>query len=248
MHGAVRRTSRAARGRTVEERGSVARNRVGACDLRAERERLERLFAIEEAARREGRRCVAGVDEVGRGCLAGPVYAAAAVFPGFEPLCGLDDSKALLPDVREDLARRIRARALGVAVCAASAVEIDAIGIVPATLLAMRRALDALRREGVVPDLVLFDAVTLPGLDAAQRSFVRGDSRVACIAAASIVAKTARDRRMDALDSAWPVYGFSSHRGYGTAAHLAALRRHGPSPEHRLTFEGVLPTSGRKAA
>lgn len=226
----------------------MARNRVGACDLPAERERLKRLFAIEEAARLEGRLYVAGVDEVGRGCLAGPVYAAAAVFAGFETLSGLDDSKALIPEVREDLDVRIRARALGVAVGAASAAEIDALGIAPATLLAMRRALEALRRDGVAPDLVLFDAVTLPGLDIAQRSFIRGDSRVACIAAASIVAKTARDRRMDALDVTWPFYGFSSHRGYGTAAHLAALRRHGPSPEHRLTFEGVLPASVRKAA
>ena len=226
----------------------MARNRVGACDLPAERERLRRLFAIEEAARLEGHRYVAGVDEVGRGCLAGPVYAAAVVFAGFEPLRGLDDSKVLVPEVREDLAFRIRARALGVAVGAASAAEIDAIGIAPATLLAMRRALEALRQGGIVPSLVLFDAVTLPGLDVAQQAFIRGDSRVACIAAASIVAKTERDRRMEALDSEWPFYGFSSHRGYGTAAHLAALRRHGPSPEHRLTFDGVLPSSGQKAA
>jgi ribonuclease HII len=248
VHGAVHRTFRGTGGRTVEDRGSVARNRVGACDLPAERERVRRLFAIEEAARLEGHRYVAGVDEVGRGCLAGPVYAGAAVFAGFEPLWGLDDSKALVPQVREDLTLRIRARALGVAVGAASAAEIDAIGIAPATLLAMRRALEALRRDGVVPDLVLFDAVNLPGLDVAQQSFIRGDSRVACISAASIVAKTERDRRMEGLDSEWPFYGFSSHRGYGTAAHLAALRRHGPSPEHRLTFDGVLPASGRKAA
>ncbi len=226
----------------------MARNRVGACDLPAERERLRRLFEIEESARLRGRSCVAGVDEVGRGCLAGPVYAAAAVFAGFESLCGLDDSKALPAVVREDLAVRIRARALGVGLGEASASEIDAIGIAPATLLAMRRALEALRQAGLVPDLVLFDAVTLPGLDAAQEAFVRGDARVACIAAASIVAKTARDRRMEALHAEWPFYGFSSHRGYGTAAHLAALRRHGPSPEHRLTFDGVLPASGRKAA
>ncbi|MFI5180266.1 MAG: ribonuclease HII [Thermoanaerobaculia bacterium] len=226
----------------------MARNRVRACDLPAERERLKRLFAIEEASRLEGRKCVAGVDEVGRGCLAGPVYAAAAVFAGFEPLSGLDDSKALVPEVREDLAVRIRARALGVGLGEASAAEIDAIGIAPATLLAMRRALEMLEKGGLFPDLVLFDAVTLPGLDAAQQAFIRGDARVACIAAASVVAKTERDRRMEALDAEWPFYGFSSHRGYGTAAHLAALRRHGPSPEHRLTFDGVLPASGRKAA
>ena len=185
---------------------------------------------------------------MGRGCLAGPVYAAAAVFARFEPLSGLDDSKVLVREVRENLATRIRARALGIGLGEASAAEIDAIGIAPATLLAMRRALEALRTCGLVPDLVLFDAVTLPGLDVAQEAFIRGDARVACIAAASIVAKTARDRRMEVLDAEWPFYGFSSHRGYGTAAHFAALRRHGPSPEHRLTFDGVLPPSGRKAA
>ncbi len=248
MHGAVRPTSRAAGARTDRERGSVARHRVGTCDLRAERERLARLFAIEEAARLEGYRCIAGVDEVGRGCLAGPVYAAAAGFAGVEPLAGLDDSKKLLPEVREDLALRIRARAVGVGLGEASAAEIDALGIVPAPLLAMRRALEALGRDGLRPDLVLFDAVSLPGLGAAQRAFVRGDSRVASIAAASVVAKTERDRRMEELDAEWPAYGFASHRGYGTSAHLAALRRHGPSPEHRLTFDGVLPASGREAA
>ena len=226
----------------------MARYRVASCDLPAERERVRRLFEIEESARRDGRRFVAGVDEVGRGCLAGPVFAAAVVFAGFEPLCGLDDSKALAPEVREDLGVRVRARALGVGLGEASAAEIDAVGIAPATLLAMRRALDAIRREGLAPDLVLFDAVTLPGLDAEQEAFIRGDARVASIAAASVVAKTARDRRMEALDAQWPGYGFASHRGYGTAAHLAALRRHGPSPEHRLTFDGVLPASGRKAA
>lgn len=211
-----------------------------ACDLGSERERVFALFRIEEDARAEGYGVIAGVDEVGRGCLAGPVYAGAVAFARPEPLLGLDDSKALLPGVREDLDARIRAAAAGAAIGAATAAEIDALGIVDATLLAMRRALENLGRAGAAPALVLFDAVALPGLDVPQRAFIRGDARVGAIAAASIVAKTARDARMDELDAVFPVYGFSSHRGYGTPEHLASLRRHGPSPEHRLTFDRVL--------
>ncbi len=219
-----------------------------ACELRGERERVRRLLAEEAGARSDGFRVVAGVDEVGRGCLAGPVYAGAVVLGDLRDLPGLDDSKALLPDVRVDLAGRIRRRSAAVAVGAASAAEIDALGIVPATHLAMRRALENLGEAGAAPDLVLTDAVTLPGLVVTQRAFVRGDARVACIAAASIVAKVERDRWMDELDRSWPVYGFASHRGYGTPEHLCALRRHGPSPQHRLTFDGVLPARGRKVA
>jgi len=201
---------------------------------------VERLFAIEEEARASGFDVVAGVDEVGRGCLAGPVYAAAVVFPRPVALPGLDDSKVVLPEVRDRLDPRIRASALGVGLGAATAAEIDAVGIVEATLLAMRRALENLRAAGCRPRLVLFDAVGLPGLGAEQRSFIHGDARVACIAAASIVAKTARDRFMEELDAAFPCYGFAAHRGYATPEHLAALRRHGPSPAHRLTFDRVL--------
>ncbi|MGA7991183.1 MAG: ribonuclease HII, partial [Thermoanaerobaculia bacterium] len=120
------------------------------------------------------------------------------------------------------------------------AAEIDAIGIVDATLLAMRRALENLARAGAIPTLVLFDAVHMPGLDVPQRAYIRGDARVAAIAAASIVAKAARDARMNELDVVFPCYGFASHRGYATPEHCAALRRHGPSPEHRLTFDRVL--------
>lgn len=211
-----------------------------ACDLGSERERVSALFRIEEEAREQGHRLIAGVDEVGRGCLAGPVYAGAVAFERTALLAGLDDSKALLPEVRVDLAARIRRVAASAAVGAATAAEIDALGIVDATLLAMRRALENLVRAGVMPSLVLFDAVHLPGLDLPQRSYVRGDARVAAIAAASIVAKAARDARMDELDAVFPCYGFCSHRGYATPEHLAALRRHGPSPEHRLTFDRVL--------
>jgi ribonuclease HII len=210
-----------------------------ACDLGSERTRVSALFAIEEGDRSHGH-LVAGVDEVGRGCLAGPVYAGAVVFARSASLCGLDDSKVLLPEVREDLDVRIRRAAVGVSVGAATASEIDAIGIVDATLLAMRRALENLVRGGVIPSLVLFDAVRLPGLGIPQRAYIRGDARVASIAAASIVAKAARDARMVALDVLYPCFGFASHHGYATPEHIAALRRHGPSPEHRLTFDRVL--------
>jgi len=211
-----------------------------ACDLGSERERVSALFRIEGEARAEGHRLIAGVDEVGRGCLAGPVYAGAVVFDGAFPLAGLDDSKALLAEVRVDVAARIRRVAAAAAVGAATAAEIDALGIVDATLLAMRRALENARRAGAVPTLVLFDAVHLPGLDVPQRAYIRGDARVAVIAAASVVAKAARDARMDELDVLFPCYGFAAHRGYATPEHLAALRRHGPSPEHRLTFDRVV--------
>ncbi len=154
---------------------------------------------------------------------------------------GLDDSKVLRREVREALEERILRRAKGVAVGAASAAEIDTLGIAPANELAMRRAIDGLSCAGVEPDLLLIDAVHLPGVPFEQRSFIKGDQRVAAIAAASIVAKVARDRFMDGLHRLFPSYGFDANRGYGTAAHLDALRRHGPSPVHRLTFEKVLP-------
>ena len=211
-----------------------------ACDLAAERDRVACLFAIEIEAWGEGHALIAGVDEVGRGCVAGPVYAGAVVFEGPSALPGLDDSKLLPPAVREALAIRIREAARGVAVGAATAAEIDAIGIVAATFLAMRRALDLVRASGSIPSLVLVDAFRIPGLDVPQRAYVRGDQRVAAIAAASIVAKVARDARMDELERRFPAYGFGSHRGYATPEHLSALRRHGPCPEHRLTFDRVI--------
>ncbi|MFI5120738.1 MAG: ribonuclease HII [Thermoanaerobaculia bacterium] len=206
------------------------------------------LFVIEEEARARGHALIAGVDEVGRGCLAGPVYAGAVIFSRRVTLSGLDDSKVLLPEVREALASRIRAAAAGAAVGAATAAEIDAIGIVAATLLAMRRALELLRRTGLVPSLVLVDAVHVPGLETAQEAYIRGDGRVAAIAAASIVAKVERDARMDELGARYPFYGFESHRGYATPEHISALRRHGPSPEHRLTFDRVLVRRGTSRA
>ncbi len=209
---------------------------------------MARLFETESQVLREGFGVVAGLDEAGRGCLAGSVYAAAVAFPPGVRLRGLDDSKVLPAEVREGLAGQIRSRALGAGVGAATAAEIDALGIVCATHLAMRRALDNLGARGVVPDFLLLDAVRLPGLAVEQRPVVHGDARLACVAAASIVAKAERDHAMDRLHRLWPVYGFDLHRGYATPGHLQALRRHGPSPEHRLTFDRVLVRRPPRAA
>ncbi len=229
------------------KRAAASENRVGrSSSLSAERERVAALLALEEAARATGARAVAGVDEAGRGALAGPVFAAAVVLPPGTVIAGLDDSKALPPEVREALAPRIRSVAAAWGVGSASAAEIDDLGIAPATFLAMRRALDGLA-AGPRPDLVLVDGFPIPGLGVSQRAVVRGDATVACIAAASVLAKTARDAVLRALDEARPWYGFAAHKGYGSAAHIAALRRHGPSPDHRLTFAGVL-SQGRTAS
>lgn len=208
--------------------------------LEAERARVVSLREAEDAARAAGARLVAGIDEAGRGALAGPVHAAAVVLPPAVLIPGLDDSKALTPEVREALASRIRGVAVAWGVGSASAAEIDDLGIAPATFLAMRRALEALSTSGPRPDLLLVDGFPIPSMTTPQRAVVRGDATVACIAAASILAKTARDAVLRDLDAAYPWYGFAGHKGYGSAAHLGALRRHGPSPGHRLTFAGVL--------
>lgn len=224
----------------ARERGDGRSSRLSDEDAR-----LRALRAVEEAARAAGARRVAGVDEAGRGALAGPVHAGAVILPAGVLLRGLDDSKALLPEVREALAPRIRARAEAWGVGSASAAEIDELGIAAASFLAMRRALA--RLAGGPPDLVLVDGFPIPGLDLPQRAVVKGDATVACISAASVLAKTARDAELRALDLRHPWYGFAAHKGYGSAAHLEALRRHGPSPDHRLTFAGVL-SRGRTAS
>jgi ribonuclease HII len=222
-------------------RAAEAERRIGRCSsLESERARVSALLATEEAAHAGGARVVAGVDEAGRGALAGPVFAAAVVLAPGRPVLGLDDSKALAPEVREALAPRIRSMAASWGVGSASAEEIDDLGIAPATFLAMRRALDGLAASGPGPDLVLVDGFPIPSLPIRQSAVVRGDATVACIAAASVLAKTARDAVLRALDLVHPWYGFAAHKGYGSAAHLAALRRHGPSPDHRLSFAGVL--------
>ena len=182
----------------------------------------------------------AGVDEAGRGPLAGPVVAAAVVLSPDGAPEGTADSKALSPARRVELAERIRERALGWALGQAAASEVDRLNVLEATLLAMRRALAGLAAVGVAPALALVDGNRCPaGLPFPARAVVRGDASVAEISAASILAKVCRDREMERLGRRWPQYGFAAHKGYPTAAHLERVRRFGPSPIHRLTFGPV---------
>lgn len=179
---------------------------------------------------------VAGVDEAGRGPLAGPVMAAAVILDDRLPIEGLADSKALSASRREALAIAIRARAVAWFVASASVEEIDRLNILGASLLAMRRAVSGLKPGA---ELALVDGNQRPELDCALRTIVRGDALVPAISAASILAKVARDQFMQELDGHYPQYGFAGHKGYPTAAHLAALRRHGVSPVHRRSFAPV---------
>ncbi len=178
---------------------------------------------------------ICGVDEAGRGPLAGPVYAAAVVLGGVR-MRGLTDSKLLSPQIRERLRARIEGRAAAWAVASASVEEIDTLNILQATLLAMRRAVEQL---ALAPAEVLIDGTHCPPLACPARAVVRGDALVAEISAASILAKTARDRHMVELDRLYPQYGFAQHKGYSTPEHMAALRRHGPTPVHRRSFAPV---------
>lgn len=188
---------------------------------------------IENALRRYGFVCVAGVDEVGRGCLAGPVMAGAVVLDPDRHIPGLADSKALTEQARERLYDVIVAKAASWAVAAAEPAEIDTINIHQATFQAMRRALLAL---APLPDAVLVDGFRIPALQIAQRRVIKGDRQCAAIAAASIVAKVTRDRLMDRLHLEHPHYGFDRHKGYATADHLSAVSRFGYSAVHRRSF------------
>jgi ribonuclease HII len=179
---------------------------------------------------------ICGVDEAGRGPLAGPVVAAAVILDPARPVAGLDDSKKLTARTRERLAAQIRASAIAWAVAEASVEEIDRLNILQATLLAMARAVSLLNCR---PSRVLVDGNRCPEIDLPVEAIIGGDASVAEISAASILAKTARDATMRALDRQFPAYGFARHMGYGTALHLAALRAHGPTPCHRQSFAPV---------
>lgn len=179
---------------------------------------------------------VAGVDEAGRGPLAGPVVAAAVILDDLHPIAGLADSKKLSAARRERLFDEIRAKALCFCIAEASVEEIDRLNILQATLLAMRRAVMGLRLK---PVMVLVDGNRLPLLDVPAEAIVKGDALVQSISAASILAKVHRDRWCQQLHDRYPQYGFAGHKGYGTAAHLAALRTHGACPEHRRSFAPV---------
>jgi ribonuclease HII len=187
----------------------------------------------EKQLRRQGARHVAGVDEAGVGPLAGPVVAAAVLFAPRARRLPVDDSKRLTARRREDLCAAIRDTALAVAVGQADVAEIAALNVYHAALLAMRRAVEAL---SVAPDCLIVDARTIPGLAAAQLAVVHGDASEYSVAAASIVAKVHRDALMADLDATYPLYGFARHKGYATAEHMAAIRRHGACPAHRTSY------------
>lgn len=193
-------------------------------------------YRYEAQAWRAGLALVAGLDEAGRGPLAGPVVAAAVVLTPDRRVRKLADSKLLSPERREELFGEITARAVAVGVGIVDHETIDRVNILQATRLAM---IEALRGLGMEPDLVITDFVKLPGLTCPQRNLVDGDQRCATVAAASIIAKVTRDRLMVEADKQFPDYGFARHKGYATADHLAALDRHGPCPLHRRTFAGV---------
>jgi len=179
---------------------------------------------------------ICGVDEAGRGPLAGPVYAAAVILDPARPIAGLDDSKKLSERRRERLEIEIKQHALAWSIAFASVEEIDTLNILQATLLAMKRAIETL---ALCPTEVLIDGNRCPRLDIPARAIVGGDATVAEISAASILAKTARDAEMRRLHERFPQYGLDRHKGYGTAAHLAALAAHGPAHFHRRSFAPV---------
>jgi ribonuclease HII len=190
---------------------------------------------MERELRARGFSAVAGVDEVGRGCLFGPVVAAAVILDAARPIRGLNDSKQLEAEHRETLAGRIRERAAAWAVAAVDAATIDRINIYQASRLAMRHAVEQLTP---LPDFLLVDAVSLD-LPVPQRALIQGDARCHAIAAASIIAKVWRDDCMRRWDTVYPEYGLAAHKGYGTPEHTAALAAYGPTPLHRLSFEPV---------
>ena len=207
--------------------------------------RLQELWKFEKIATEKGFQFIAGVDEAGRGPLAGPVVAAAVILlPGIL-LTGVDDSKKVTAPKREELFIRIQQSAIGVGVGQASVAEIDEMNIYRAAQLAMERAIEAL---GQKPDYLLTDAMPLPRLSSvAQEPLIHGDALSTTIAAASIIAKVTRDRLMEQLHQQYPAYGFESHKGYGTEEHLKALEVHGICPEHRLSFGPVMETLAKKS-
>lgn len=195
-------------------------------------------LVFEEQAWGEGYKHVAGIDEVGRGCLAGPVVAAACILDPSKPLPeGLDDSKKLSAETRDGIAAQLKKDCLAFAIGQIEADEIDRINILEATKQAM---LDAIAMLSPSPDFLLVDALYLKRSPLPQKSLVKGDSISASIAAASILAKTYRDDLMRAYDSQFPQYGFAGHKGYGAATHLEALKNQGPCGLHRKTFRGVI--------
>ena len=193
---------------------------------------------LEHQAREAGYKYIAGLDEVGRGCLAGPVVAAACILDISRPLIkGLNDSKKLTPAIRESLEAQLKNECIAFAIGEVDAEEIDEINILEATKKAMRIALSMLKPQA---DFLLIDALSLKDVLLPQRPVIKGDSICGSIAAASILAKTYRDKLMHEYHEQYPQYGFREHVGYGTPTHLTALRQHGASPLHRRSFHGVV--------
>lgn len=201
--------------------------------LEAERERMALMFSYERE--HPEAELICGIDEVGRGPLAGPVVAGAVILPKDCRLLYLNDSKKLSEKKREELYTQIMENAVSVGLGYVSPERIDEVNILNATYEAMREAISKLSR---VPQLLLNDAVTIPGVEIPQLPIIKGDAKSASIAAASIVAKVTRDRLMVEMDKVYPGYGFAAHKGYGTAAHIAALKELGPCPIHRRSFIG----------
>lgn len=201
-----------------------------------DRRRVAQMYAYEHQAAAEGYDWVAGVDEAGRGPLAGPVAAAAVILPHDLYLPKINDSKKLSAKIREELFKEIQDKAIAVGTALVDAQTIDRVNIYQATINGMYESIFMLKPE---PGKVLIDAVQLDNLPMASESIIKGDAKSASIAAASIIAKVTRDRLMDAYDKQYPEYGFAQHKGYGTAQHIEALKKYGPCPIHRVSFEPV---------
>ncbi len=224
-------------GRTA---GEVIRDKRSECMRQLKGEKLEAELARLDAMREYEERfseyaCICGIDEAGRGPLAGPVAAGAVILPKDCRILYLNDSKKLSEKRREELYEEIREKAVAYGVGIVSPGRIDEINILQATYEAMRQAVSQL---SVTPDLLLNDAVTIPGVAIKQVPIIKGDAKSVSIAAASILAKVTRDHLMEEYDALYPGYGFAKHKGYGTAAHIEALRTLGPCPIHRKTFIG----------
>ena len=198
-----------------------------------ERERFAKMCRYELAARASGKKLIAGIDEAGRGPLAGPVVAACVILPENVFISGLNDSKKLSPAQRDFLFDEIREKAVTYGVGIADEKLIDEINILNATKAAM---IDAIKGLGRFPDLLLIDAVKLENVPVEQIPIIKGDSLSISIAAASIIAKVTRDRMIDALDTDYPQYGFKNHKGYGTEEHINAIKKYGICPIHRVSF------------
>ncbi len=212
---------------------------------RAERARVQNMLNFERVLWKSGLQHVAGVDEVGMGPLAGPVIAAAVIFPPGTELVGIDDSKRLDPEQRIKMEAAIRKSATAIGIGSAEVDEIDRLNIYHAGLLAMRRAVEALPSR---PEHLLIDARTIPNLSIPQNSFYKGDGMNFSIAAASIIAKTHRDRLMEELEKKYPGYGFAQHKGYSTPEHQNAIREIGPCPIHRMSFQYIRELCGEFSA